>query len=44
MARVGNSKEEFFLGPEVTHPAPAAAGFYKDASGALKRQAARFRI
>jgi hypothetical protein len=44
IARVGNSDEEYFIGPEVPHRTPAPAGGYKDASGAIKRQAARFRI
>ena len=44
IARVGNSTDEFFLGPEVTEPVPEKPGFYKDSTGALKRQAARFRI
>ncbi len=44
VCRVGNSKHEFFIGPEVTDPLPEKPGFYRDASGALKRQAARFRI
>ncbi|HEX3151565.1 MAG TPA: LodA/GoxA family CTQ-dependent oxidase [Gemmataceae bacterium] len=44
IARVGNSPEDFFVGPEVAMPAPKPAGFYRDAKGALKRQAARFRI
>lgn len=44
IARVGDSESEFFIGPEVRFPASAPSGFYKDASGALKRQAARFRI
>ena len=44
IARVGNSKEEYFIGPEVPYPDPKPPGFYRDASGALKRQAARFRI
>ena len=44
VARIGDSADGFFVGPEVTDPAPQAAGFYRDASGALKRQAARFRI
>jgi len=43
VARIGNS-EDVFCGPEVTDPAPAAPGFYRDAKGALKRQAARFRV
>lgn len=44
VARVGNSAEEFFIGPEVADPAPEGPGFYRDSSGALKRQAARFRV
>ena len=43
IARVGNS-DEYFIGPEVPYPTSAPAGFYKDEAGALKRQAARFRI
>jgi hypothetical protein len=44
IARVGNSQDGYFLGPEVLNPSPAPVGFYKDDTGALKRQAARFRI
>jgi len=44
IARVGNSQNEFFIGPEITDPLPAPAGFYKDSTGAMKRQAARFRV
>ena len=44
IARVGNSDLEYFIGPEVPHFVPAPSGGYKDKSGALKRQAARFRI
>jgi hypothetical protein len=44
IARVGNSAQEYFIGPEVVTPPPAELGFYRDAGGALKRQAARFRI
>jgi hypothetical protein len=43
VARVGNS-DEFFIGPEVTHPEPLPAGSYRDAEKRLKRQAARFRV
>ncbi|HEX8432008.1 MAG TPA: LodA/GoxA family CTQ-dependent oxidase, partial [Longimicrobium sp.] len=43
VARVGNS-DEFFVGPEVVDPIPAPPGFYRDGAGALKRQAALFRI
>jgi L-Lysine epsilon oxidase N-terminal/L-lysine epsilon oxidase C-terminal domain len=44
VARVGNSMRGFFIGPEVTDPEPVKPGFVKDSNGALKRQAARFRI
>src|SRR5688572_10860302 len=44
IARVGNSDDEYFLAPEVVDPLPEPPGFYRDGEGALKRQAARFRI
>ncbi|MCU7820782.1 LodA/GoxA family CTQ-dependent oxidase [Kitasatospora sp. DSM 101779] len=44
IARVGNSPEEFYLAPEVPDPLPEEPGFYKDASGAVKREVARFRV
>src|SRR3954463_9550687 len=44
IARVGNSPDGCFYGPEVTDPLPDPAGFYRDGSGALKRQSARFRV
>jgi hypothetical protein len=44
VARVGNSAKDFFCGPEVTNPLPNEPGFYRDGAGALKRQAARFRV
>lgn len=44
IARVGNSQEEYFIGPEVVDPPTEQPGFYKDEAGALKRQAARFRV
>src|SRR5487761_314389 len=44
IARVGNSASEYFLAPEVTDPLPEPPGFYRDPTGALKRQAVRFRI
>ena len=44
IARLGNSATEFFIGPEVAEPSPQSPGFYRDASGALKREAARFRL
>jgi hypothetical protein len=44
IARVGNSADEFFIGPEVVDPPPKPPGFYRDKTGALKREAARFRL
>jgi hypothetical protein len=44
VARVGNSPEAFYFAPEVPDPPPAAPGFYRDATGAIKREAARFRL
>ena len=44
IARIGDSPNEFFIGPEVTDALPEKPEFYRDASGALKRQAARFHI
>ncbi|MBV8337080.1 MAG: LodA/GoxA family CTQ-dependent oxidase, partial [Alphaproteobacteria bacterium] len=44
IARVGNSESDYFLAPEVPDPPPEAPGFYRDPTGALKRQGVRFRI
>ena len=48
IARVGNSRAPgdagFFIGPEVPDQPALPQGDYKDATGALRRQAARFRI
>ena len=44
IARVGNSETEYFLAPEVADPLAEAPGFYRDPTGALKRQAVRFRV
>lgn len=44
IARVGNSPDGYFIGPEVAEPRPEAPGFYRDEAGALKRQAALFRV
>jgi hypothetical protein len=44
IARVGNSKDEYFIGPEVPFPTGPPPGGYRDAGGHLKRQAARFRV
>lgn len=44
ICRVGNSPEEYTIGPEVPNPPPGPPGSYRDAEGRLKREAARFRI
>ena len=46
IARVGNSREPegYYIGPEVTNPTPYELCSLKDDKGAIKRQAARFRI
>ncbi|MFF4116915.1 LodA/GoxA family CTQ-dependent oxidase [Streptomyces sp. NPDC001714] len=44
VARVGNSKETPFIGPESPDQKPEDLGSYKDGSGAIRRQAARFRV
>lgn len=44
VARVGNSKETPFIGPESPDQKPEDLGAYKDGSGAIRRQAARFRV
>ncbi|MEU9041638.1 MULTISPECIES: LodA/GoxA family CTQ-dependent oxidase [unclassified Kitasatospora] len=46
IARVGNSTRDdgWFIGPEVPDPPAEQPGFSKDDQGAIKRQAARFRI
>ena len=44
IARVGNSPDEYYFGPEIPGGLPIAPDGYKDASGAMRRQAARFRV
>ncbi len=45
VARIGNSPDEFFIGPEAPSLLPTTAdGLFKDAQGRIRRQAARFRI
>jgi L-Lysine epsilon oxidase N-terminal/L-lysine epsilon oxidase C-terminal domain len=44
VSRLGNSADEFFIGPQVVPMPPLPAGSYRDAQHALKRQAAQFRI
>ena len=42
IARVGNSEEHYLIGPEVDRRRPREPGSFKDRTGALMRQAARF--
>ncbi|MBC7865831.1 MAG: hypothetical protein IAF38_22850, partial [Bacteroidia bacterium] len=44
IARVGNSPDEYFIGPESPWEDPNSSGKFKDALGRVKRQAARFRV
>jgi hypothetical protein len=46
IARVGNSAAPggFYIGPQVIDPPPRPASFYRDGTGALKREVAEFRI
>ena len=44
IARVGNSPNEFFYGPEVPGPHPRDPDGFRDSHGRIKRQAARFRL
>ena len=44
IARVGNSPDEYFIGPETPGQMPHAIGGFKDKHGRIKRQAARFRV
>jgi hypothetical protein len=41
---VGNSPDAMYFGPEVPGALPRAPRGFKDADGAMARQAARFRI
>lgn len=45
IARVGNSPDEYFIGPETPSMSPVTAdGLFKDAQGRIRRQVAKFRI
>lgn len=44
VARLGNSPDDFFIGPEKLWDPPDPPGGFKDAQCRVKRQAARFRI
>lgn len=44
IARIGDSPEEYFIGPESLVEITEPEGGFKDAEGRIKRQACRFRI
>jgi hypothetical protein len=46
VARIGDSRKPdgFYIGPEVPHPPRATREQMRDKTGAIKRQAARFRV
>src|SRR5688572_2370816 len=44
IARLGNSPDEYFIGPESPGLVPHNGGSYKDSQGRVKRQGARFRV
>lgn len=44
VARLGNSPDDFFIGPERPWDVPDPPGGFKDAQCRVKRQAARFRV
>lgn len=44
IARLGDSPDGFFIGPEAPGMAPRPDGGFKDTAGRIKRQAARFRL
>jgi hypothetical protein len=44
IARVGSSQDAYYVGPQVTDPLPLPPGSMHDADGALKREAALFRV
>jgi len=46
IARVGDSRQNdgFYIGPQLVDPPAQAPGFYRDDTGALKREVAEFRI
>lgn len=44
IARLGNSPDEFFIGPERRWDPPDPPGGFKDGQCRVKRQAARFRV
>lgn len=44
VGRVGNSEHDYYLVPQVSNPEPKEPGSYRDDTGAIKREAVKFRI
>lgn len=44
IARVGNSPDQYFVGPQVPGEQPPSGFNFKDSQGQVKRQAAKFRV
>jgi hypothetical protein len=44
IARIGNSPNEYFIGPEIPGILPQIQHDYRDPQGRILRQAARFRL
>ena len=44
IARLGNSEDDGFIGPEVPGVYQFPEGGYRDSEGRLRRQGARFRV
>lgn len=44
IARVGNSAAQYYVGPQLIEPPAMPESFYRDSTGALKREAAQFRV
>jgi len=44
VARVGDAENAFYIGPEIVDAPPKEPSSYRDDSGALKREAAKFRL
>src|SRR6478735_213851 len=44
IARLGNSPDQYVIGPEAPGESPQPTGGFKDPAGRIKRQGARFRV